>query len=397
MATFLYITEADLSVDNGEGINEREFVRALLHNHQDEVLCVAPEPVSPETFHDPRIVYAPAARRRNPVRYGHHMYRLWRLIRSLQEAHEVSAIVFRLGAIPVVPWLRALCPHPPVILKYLGGNPERRTPKLVLLSLVRTPLYRAIARRIAAADTPSVTLAEWVRENLGVDGDRLAVIPFGTDLERFRPGPASEERVRLGLDPSARVIAYVGAMSSIRHVDLLIEGFARLVREPEMCDARLLLVGGGGEREGLEALAARLAVGDRVVFTGPVGYERVPGLLRASDVAVDLSRVPIPLRHGRAWASYSQKIAQYLAVGLPVVAWEMEDNRFLADHDVGRLLAAADPAELADVFRRTLDAVVERGAGWTETIRAYAEAELSQPSLVGRRVRMWRRVAKASQ
>jgi glycosyltransferase involved in cell wall biosynthesis len=394
MAKFLYITEADLSVDNGEGVNEREFVRALLVNHADETICVAPAPMYPDNFHDARIVYAPRARRRNPVGYGLHMYGLWRLIRKLEGTNKLAAIIFRLGAIPVVPWLRTLRSGPPVIIKYLGGNPERRTLKLVILSWFRTPMYRSIAQRVAAADTPSVTLAHWASERLRMPPNRLKVIPFGANVDLFYPGDGFEERKRLGLDPAARVIVYVGAMSSIRHVDLLIKAFASLVHNREWSDARLLLVGGGPERHGLEALAAESGVIDRVLFTGPVGYDRVPALLRASDVAVDLSRVPIELGTGRTWASYSQKIAQYLAVGLPVVAWDIPDNRFLAERDIGRLVENEAPATLASVLMSTLEQVDLRAGAWGEAVRRYAVAELSQPELAARRIQMWHRVTE---
>jgi glycosyltransferase involved in cell wall biosynthesis len=394
MASFLYITEADLSIDNGEGVNEREFVRALLLNHGDELICVAPAPMYPDNFHDSRIMYAPRAHRRNPVRYGLHMYGLWRLIRRLERTHKLAAIIFRLGAIPVVPLLRSYRSSPSVIIKYLGGNPERRTLRLVILSWLRTPMYRAIAQRAAAADTPSGTLAKWANEHLQVSPDRLEVIPFGANLDLFHPGDGVEQRKRLGLDPAARVIVYVGAMSSIRHVDLLIEGFAALVHNGELRDARLLLVGGGPDLHALEALATASGVIDRVLFTGPVGYNRVPALLQASDVAVDLSRVPIDLRSGQTWASYSQKIAQYLAVGLPVVAWDIPDNRFLAESDIGRLVKDEAPATLARVLMSTLDQVDIRAGTWSEAVRRYAVAELSQPALAARRIQMWQRVTE---
>ena len=65
---FVYLTEVDISVDNGPGINEREFVSALLRRHRDEVVCVLPEPQRPEVFYDAGIRYV-AAHHRQPLKY----------------------------------------------------------------------------------------------------------------------------------------------------------------------------------------------------------------------------------------------------------------------------------------------------------------------------------------
>ena len=56
-AHFAYVTEVDVSVDNGRGINEREFVKILLEDYADEVTCVLPEPEFPRNFSDPAIRY----------------------------------------------------------------------------------------------------------------------------------------------------------------------------------------------------------------------------------------------------------------------------------------------------------------------------------------------------
>lgn len=394
MSRFVYVTEADLSANSGEGINEREFVLALLENHGDEVICVAPEPRHPERFRDTRVVHSPPARRRSLLGYLRHMRGLWRLLRQMEREQRPAAFVFRLGAIPVVPLLQTLRGAPPVILKYLGGNLEGRTLKLVLLARVRAPLYRAIASRIAAADTPSFPLAEWVHETFPIPAERVRVIPFGANTERFRPGSGAEEREALGIPPDARVITYVGAMSSIRNVDLLIRGFADLAGSHPGAGARLLLVGTGSEFDSLRYLTTDLGLDNQVLFTGAVTYDRVPALLRACDLGVDLSRVPIALARGPAWGSYSQKIAQYLAAGLPVVAWDLEDNRFVAEQNLGRLLPLSEPESLGRVLGEVLDHVHQHGAEWSARIRWHAEEHLSQASLAARRVRMWQSVVE---
>jgi teichuronic acid biosynthesis glycosyltransferase TuaC len=69
------------------------------------------------------------------------------------------------------------------------------------------PLSRAAMRMVALAATVSASLA---RERIAGAGvrRRVAVLPCGVDLTRFRPLPRAEARARLGLDPEAPCLLF---------------------------------------------------------------------------------------------------------------------------------------------------------------------------------------------
>ena len=54
---FIYITEYDISIDNGPGINEREFVKSLYKELKEQIVCVIPSPAYPKKYFDSRIKY----------------------------------------------------------------------------------------------------------------------------------------------------------------------------------------------------------------------------------------------------------------------------------------------------------------------------------------------------
>ncbi len=54
---FIYITEYDISIDNGPGINEREFVNILLSEQHDEFVYIISYPTHPEIYYDSRVEY----------------------------------------------------------------------------------------------------------------------------------------------------------------------------------------------------------------------------------------------------------------------------------------------------------------------------------------------------
>jgi glycosyltransferase involved in cell wall biosynthesis len=87
-------------------------------------------------------------------------------------------------------------------------------------------------------------------------------------------------------------------------------------------DARLTVVGAGSSRPELEQRCVELGVRQHVVFTGRVPHHEVPDLLAHADVCID----PAPcneLNH----RSTMIKIAEYMAAGKPIVAFDLRETR----------------------------------------------------------------------
>ena len=152
-----------------------------------------------------------------------------------------------------------------------------------------------------------------------------------------------------------------------------------LLDRPPLAAAELTVVGDGACRRELEdAVAARASLAGRVRFTGRVPHARVPALLADADIAVD----PAPgtaLNH----RSTMIKIAEYLAAGLPAVAYDLIETRRTAGD--GALLAApGEPAALADLAGRLAgDEALRRAVA----VRGRARAEelvweRSEPALL---------------
>jgi glycosyltransferase involved in cell wall biosynthesis len=111
----------------------------------------------------------------------------------------------------------------------------------------------------------------------GGDPARAVVWPLAVDPAEFAALPARGGfRRRHGIAEADRVVLFVGRLSPLKGLDVLIEAFARArTRVPA---ARLVVVGrdDGWQAQMLE-LAARLGVGDRLTFVGPLyGAEVLP-------------------------------------------------------------------------------------------------------------------------
>ena len=136
-------------------------------------------------------------------------------------------------------------------------------------------------------------------------------------------------------------IVFVGELS---HQDGVL-ALPDLLRQPALAGARLTVVGDGYCRAELaEQIAADPALSARVTLAGRVDHALVPALLAQADLALD----PAPNTPLNS-ASTMIKIAEYMAAGLPVVAFDLSETRRTAGE--GALYArCGDVAEMAELL-----------------------------------------------
>ncbi|MEA2144624.1 MAG: hypothetical protein QOG59_211 [Solirubrobacteraceae bacterium] len=136
-------------------------------------------------------------------------------------------------------------------------------------------------------------------------------------------------------------LAYLGSVSGQDGVEGLVPVLARLRRHHGL-DVRLTIVGDGDARPAVQAELARHGVADRVRFTGWVDLDRVPDLLAEADICVD----PAPATYVNEHSSM-MKVAEYLALGKPVVAYELLETRRTTGQ-AARLVTPGDSDAFAD-------------------------------------------------
>ncbi|OGF24503.1 MAG: hypothetical protein A2V63_12800 [Candidatus Eisenbacteria bacterium RBG_19FT_COMBO_70_11] len=159
-------------------------------------------------------------------------------------------------------------------------------------------------------------------ERGGMAPDRVRVVRSGPSRERFatvRPVDASLRRGRQHL------VAYLGVMAPQDGVDHLLRAAHLLVHERGRHDVCFTLVGAGDSFDDLRALARELRLEDWVEFTGRIPDETVERILATADVCV----CPDPLNPLND-VSTMNKVLEYMAVGRPIVAYDLREHRFSA-------------------------------------------------------------------
>jgi len=168
---------------------------------------------------------------------------------------------------------------------------------------------------------------------------RLAVVPDGVRIDGAR-------EVNLAPADGPTVVGYAGHLYPWKGVDVLIEA---LVHVP---DVSALIVGGHeaeGDRARLEALAERLGVKNRVVFTGHVDPAHVRAFLERTAILA----LPNPPSVVSTRFTSPLKLFEYMAAGRAIVASDLPSIREVLEHERNAwLVAPGDPAALAGGIRR---------------------------------------------
>ena len=177
----------------------------------------------------------------------------------------------------------------------------------------------------------------------GVEPARVTVINSSIDLKRFDDAEdhGGAVRAELGIPRDAPLVGNVAALAWHKGQKDLIAAMPHLLRV--LPAAWLAIVGGGEERQALEALASRLGVAGRIVFTG--ARADVPRLLTAFDAFCMSSH-----REGLC-----NSVLEAFASRVPVVATRAGGLPEIVTNEVtGLLVSPRDPPHLAEALARVL-------------------------------------------
>jgi glycosyltransferase involved in cell wall biosynthesis len=154
----------------------------------------------------------------------------------------------------------------------------------------------------------------------GLDPDHVFVVRNGPDLEKFRLVP-KQPRLKYG---KRFLVGYVGTMSAQEGLDILVDVAAH-IRGLGRTDVHFTCVGGGPGLPVLRQMVKDKKLDDMFNFTGRIPDQDLLEVLSTADVCVNPDR-PCEMND----ISTMIKIAEYMALGKPIVQFDLKEGRFTA-------------------------------------------------------------------
>ncbi|HIC87822.1 MAG TPA: glycosyltransferase family 1 protein, partial [Anaerolineae bacterium] len=153
----------------------------------------------------------------------------------------------------------------------------------------------------------------------------MGILPVGINPALFDARDGTELRQRLDLASNELVLIYIGSLSPVRRLHIVLEAFHQaLLSELPL---KLLIVGEGGAYDQLAAQAEALGLSENVIFTGFVDYHQVPDYLAAADIGLAF----VPRTPGFDFQP-PLKTLESMAGGLPTIATDTPANQEIIQH-----------------------------------------------------------------
>lgn len=155
----------------------------------------------------------------------------------------------------------------------------------------------------------------------GMDPNKVFVVRSGPKLDRLKIVPPVEA-MKCG---RKYLVGYVGVMGKQEGIDYLLRAAAHIVHKLGRNDVHFGLVGGGTSLDEMKAYAHELQIADFVTFTGRVPDQDLLNMLNTADVCVNPD-----VANEMNDKSTMNKIMEYMALGKPIVQFDLTEGRFSA-------------------------------------------------------------------
>lgn len=208
---------------------------------------------------------------------------------------------------------------------------------------LRMSLLRSLSRSAKKMITVGENVSEAVNRALHPEPGKLQVVRNGVFIPKLASSDDKiEAREKLGLAAEDFVITCVGRLVPFKGQHFLIEAVKIIAEQhPEV---RLLLVGGGPEKDSIQELAEQSGLKEKAFLLGE--RSDVPDILIASDLFVLPS----------FWEGISIALLEAMSYGLPVVVTDVPGNReVLGSQENGILVPPRDSLALKEAIVSLLE------------------------------------------
>jgi len=234
--------------------------------------------------------------------------------------------------------------------------------RIGLSERMKIQVGRVLDRYVPRLAIHTISVSDEIKAKLvqrwEMDEQRIAIIPNGVEVELFETGVAA----RTPTEHKTRTLVFAGTLAGYQRIDMLLSVFARVCRVRH--DVRLVILT-TADFAPYEGLARELGVRDRIDIV-PCEFRDLPDRLVRADIG---------LSPRTECDGLPQKILNYMAAGIPVVA-SAGSAKHLLHRQHGLVVTDNDEQAFTDAILEILDDPA-LGRRFGENAREFVRTNLS--------------------
>ncbi|MFH1253227.1 MAG: glycosyltransferase family 4 protein [Candidatus Uhrbacteria bacterium] len=250
------------------------------------------------------------------------------------------------GAEPLI-IRKYLQPHQPLVMTYHMDNVASGW-KQAVFDAHRRAIFPWVVERVDKIFVSSQDYADTCAlHKIPGAAEKIIILPFGIDLEKFSPGSDEALRQSLSINKTTPVLLFVGGLDRAHYfkgLAVLIEALSGL----ENKDWQLLVIGDGDLRSTFAAQARVFGLADKIKFLGSVSEAEKSRFYRAADIHVFPST-----DRSEAFGLVALEAA---ASGIPSIASDLPGVRSVVkNQETGLLVKPENVRELQSAIEELLN------------------------------------------
>lgn len=206
-------------------------------------------------------------------------------------------------------------------------------------------MWKVYSKWVVMSVPERIFISQYCRKALyGSDLNEGEIIPFGVDVEKFKPSLDGRKiKNNLGIPENSKVLFSLQRLDRWKRVDIIIQAMKSVLKKK---DVFLVLGGKGPEKKGLVQLTRELGLASRVIFTSYIEEEDIPYYYAMSDIFVFHS----------TYETFGLVLLQAMAAGKPIVSVNNTAiPELVDDHKNGLLVDSLNPEQFANAVISLLD------------------------------------------
>lgn len=381
---YLYISSVDVSIGNGPGVNEREFIVSLSKLLGDNAKFLIPGPANKldENFPIEQCVFSTGFNRKQKFKFIlHTMSQIYKGLR-LKKDYKPDIIIFRLNKLSISQIVLAKIFKRPYHIKTIGpGLIQSTSNKKGIIYLLEKISNVMNKRFILNAKSLDAVSEKHINDTKTIIGKDLYIVKVdnGVNINRFMVLDKKKAREKMLTNNWKYIIGYAGNYPLNRGASQIIRIANRLVEEFK--DVGFVILGEDENPSVLAEMIEKNNLKDYFVTPGRVPYNDVPVWINTFDIGISFLE---PKHMGAS----EQKIRQYIGCGIPVVC-SSKSSQFIEENDLGTITRWDNEEEIYEAIFKILKNGLYSSKKERERISMYADKNLSVDARNTERINLW--------